>query len=93
MESLAKLTADQIAVAHFDDVVADEVVHRSVQLDGDRVWPGEGVFDLARYVQLLSDIAYDRFLSLELFREDHWARDPFEVAEEGMGKMRAVVEG
>ena len=34
---------------------------------------------------------YDRFLSLELFREEHWARDPFEVTKEGMAKMRAVV--
>jgi len=92
MESISKLTDSQIAVAHFDDVVADDVVHRGEQLDGDRVWPGEGVYDLARYIKLIEATGYDRYLSLELFREDHWARDPFEVTKEGMEKMRAVVE-
>ena len=48
LESIGKLTANQIGVAHFDDVVADDVVPRSEQLDGDRVWPGDGVFDLRR---------------------------------------------
>jgi hypothetical protein len=32
-------------------------------------------------------------LSLELFREDLWSRDPAEVAREGLLKMREIVEG
>jgi sugar phosphate isomerase/epimerase len=55
--------------------------------------PGEGVFDLRRYLALLNQIGYRRWLSLELFREDLWAQDPKEVARIGLDKMRAVVEG
>ena len=91
VESIAKLTAAQIAVSHFNDVVADPP--REQQHDRDRVMPGDGVFDLKRYVELLSQVGYDRFLSLELFREDLWAQDPREVARMGIEKMKAVVEG
>jgi sugar phosphate isomerase/epimerase len=90
VESIAKLSADQIAVSHFNDVVDDPP--REQQHDKDRVMPGDGVFDLKRYVELLDQIGYDRFLSLELFREDLWAQDPREVARIGLEKMRAVAE-
>jgi sugar phosphate isomerase/epimerase len=90
LESIAKLTADQIAISHFDDCPAD--VPREQQRDEDRVMPGQGVFDLKRYLDLLRAIGYRRYLSLELFREDLWARDATEVAREGLGAMRKVVE-
>jgi sugar phosphate isomerase/epimerase len=41
---------------------------------------------------LLAQIGFHGWLSLELFREDLWARDPLEVAQTGLEKMRAVVE-
>ena len=91
VESLAKLTGRQIAVSHFNDVPATPA--RELQHDKDRVMPGDGAFDLRRYVDLLRQIGYNRFLSLELFREDLWSRDPREVARVGLEKMRNVVEG
>lgn len=90
VESLALLRADQIAVSHFNDVT--DRVPRDRQGDGDRVLPGEGVFDLRRHVALLRAIGFQGVLSLELFREDLWARDPREVARLGLEKLREVVE-
>ena len=90
VESIAKLTHKQIAVAHFNDTVNDPP--REQQHDPDRVMPGDGVFNLKRYVELLEQVGYDRFLSLELFREDLWEQDPKEVAVQGLEKMQAVVE-
>jgi 2-keto-myo-inositol isomerase len=90
LESIAKLRGQQVAVAHFNDTPATPA--REQQHDGDRVWPDEGHLDLPRYLALLRGIGYDGWLSLELFREDLWARDPFEVARIGLEKMRAVVE-
>lgn len=89
VESLAKLRPGQIAVAHFND--APDVPERALQHDGDRVWPGDGHLDLGRYLGLLREIGYDGWLSLELFREEYWRRDPLEVAREGITKMRRVV--
>jgi sugar phosphate isomerase/epimerase len=91
VESIAKLTEKQIAVAHFLDTVSHP--RREQQHDADRVMPGDGVFDLTRYLDLLSQVGYQRFLSLELFREDLWAKDPRQVAAIGLEKMREVVEG
>ena len=91
VESIAKLTASQIAVSHFNDVPTEPP--REVQHDKDRVMPGDGHFDLKRYIELLGQVGYQGFLSLELFREDLWALDPMEVAIVGMQKMKSVVEG
>lgn len=89
-EDIARLTASQIAVSHFDDAPADPPA--SEQEDPDRVMPGDGVIDLKRYVTLLAEIGYDRWISLELFRPDLWEADPSEVARIGLEKMRAVCE-
>ena len=90
LETLATLRGDQIAIAHFNDAPASPC--REVQHDCDRVWPGDGHLDLPRYCALLRQIGYRGWLSVELFREDLWKRDPVEVARLGLEKMRAVVE-
>lgn len=88
VESLNKLTANQIAVAHFMDTI--DTVPREQQHDQHRVMPGDGCFSLDRYVGLLRQIGYNRFLSLELFREDFWQQDPLDVARLGLQKMLAI---
>jgi len=90
LESIAKLKADQIAIMHFNDSPKDPP--RATQHDKDRVYPGDGHLDLKRELALLRQIGYDRWLSLELFREDLWAKDSLEVARTGLEKMRAVAE-
>ena len=91
VESIALLQEGQIAISHFNDAPASPP--RRQQHDPDRVMPGDGHLDLKRYLQLLRDTGYRRYLSLELFREDLWARDPLEVARIGLDRMRSVVEG
>jgi sugar phosphate isomerase/epimerase len=90
IESIGKLKPEQIAIFHFNDAP----VHppRARQSDADRVMPGDGHLDLKRILQLLRQIGYNRWLSLELFREDLWAKNPRDVAREGLEKMRAVAE-
>ena len=90
-EAIARLRPEQIAISHFNDSPGQPAAH--LQGDADRVMPGDGVVDLKRYVALLKQIGYDRWISLELFREDLWQRDPLEVARLGLEKMRAVCEG
>jgi 2-keto-myo-inositol isomerase len=89
VESVAKLRSSQIAIAHFMDTMADPP--REQQHDPHRTYPGDGTFDLVRYLQLLEQVGYDGFISLELFREDLWSADPVEVCRTGLAKMQAVV--
>ena len=91
IETIGQLTADRIAISHFNDSPAEPP--RATLRDPDRVMPGEGIVDLKRYVELLRQVGYRSWISLELFREDLWARDPREVAKIGLEKMRAVCEG
>ena len=88
--SLAKLKGNQIAISHFNDSPA--VPAASLQEDSDRVMPGDGVVDLKFYCDQLSSTGYNGYLSLELFREDLWAKDALEVAKLGIEKMRPFVE-
>lgn len=88
--SIAKLGSDQIAISHFNDSPADPPARE--QQDSDRVLPGDGVVDLKFYCDQLTSIGYDRYLSLELFREDLWAADPLDVATLGLRKMKDVTE-
>ena len=88
-ESISKLSPRQVAVSHFND--APSTPPREQQHDADRVWPGQGHLDLARYIHLLEQSGYKGCLSLELFRKDLWNRDPFEVAQTGMLHLRSVL--
>ncbi len=88
--SLAKLRGDQIAISHFNDTPASPP--RLEQHDHSRVLPGEGHLNLKEWCDRLKQIGYNGYLSLELFREDLWARDPREVAQLGLESMRAAAE-
>ena len=54
--------------------------------------PGDCAIDLTRYCELLRQIKYSGFLSLELFRPGLWELDPLEVAKQGLDKMRSAAE-
>jgi len=90
LESIGKLRSEQVAIMHFNDTPVSPP--REQQHDKNRVYPGDGHLNLKRELDLLRKIGYDRWLSLELFREDLWARNPLEVARVGLEKMRAVAE-
>ncbi len=89
-DSLVKLPAQRIAICHFNDTPASPP--RVEQHDKDRVMPGRGHLDLRHMLTLLKQIGYNRWLSLELFREDLWAQDPRTVARQGLEAMREVAE-
>jgi len=89
-ESLSKLRAEQIAISHFNDTPS--LPPREQQHDHNRVLPGDGHLNVKLWVKLLDQIGYHEWLSLEIFNEELWARDPKDVARMGLEKMRAVAE-
>ncbi len=90
IETIGQLQASQIAISHFNDSPA--FPPRELQQDSDRVMPGEGIVDLQRYCDLLRQVGYNGWLSLELFNRSLLAQDPAEVARTGLEKIRTVVE-
>ncbi len=90
IDTISRLDPRQIAISHFNDSPATPPF--SQQGDEDRVMPGDGIVDLSGWCQALTDIGYNSWLSLELFREDLLTRNPLDVAREGLEKMQRIAE-
>ena len=88
-EGLRLLSGTAIGVFHFNDYPADPP--RARIDDSKRVYPGDGVGDLAAILRILKANGYRGMLSLELFNRDYWKHDAREVAKTGLDKMRTVV--
>lgn len=88
--SLRHCGSGSIALVHMNDYPADPPRH-SIS-DADRVMPGAGIADWPVIASALRDMAYDGYLSLELFNQACWDRDPAEVAREGLLAMKGVME-
>lgn len=89
-EDLAALRGDQIAIVHLDDVPYNKPFPEMT--DGDRVYPGDGDIPLDRLFQVLKETGYSGPISLELFNEDLWGQDPYQVAKTGFEKSRRRFE-
>ncbi|WP_426451707.1 sugar phosphate isomerase/epimerase family protein [Paenibacillus sp. S-38] len=81
IEDIRKLRADQIVHVHLND--AKDVPLAEV-LDNDRVYPGEGVIDLAAFLQGLQEIGYRGVVAQEILTP----QPPAEPVEELLARSR-----
>ncbi|MBL9158229.1 MAG: sugar phosphate isomerase/epimerase [Verrucomicrobiales bacterium] len=89
-DDLRALPLERVAHYHIDDAAPG--LPSGSQKDPDRVMIGDGVIDLRTELSILKEKGYDRWLSLELFNAEWWARDPMETAKVGIERMRALCE-
>jgi sugar phosphate isomerase/epimerase len=87
---LDTMPIERVSIYHWDD--APPSPPRDVQTDNDRVLPGDGILDLRGLAAQLRRRGYTGALSLELFNKQLWERNPREVVEEGLEKMKRSVE-
>ncbi|HNS19113.1 MAG TPA: sugar phosphate isomerase/epimerase family protein [Sedimentisphaerales bacterium] len=87
---LKMLSAGAMPVLHMNDYPADPPRDRIA--DKDRVMPGDGIAPLPQILASLRANGGPRVLSLELFSQAYWEKDPLEVARTGLAKMKAAVE-
>ena len=68
-------------------------MHKSAcsQTDPDRVMPGDGQIDLQAEIKQLKEKGYDGTISLELFNEEWWSKDPKETLRIGLERVSALV--
>jgi 2-keto-myo-inositol isomerase len=86
---LKLLTGSAIGVFHFNDYPANPP--RAEITDAHRVYPGDGVAQIADLLKILRDIGYTGMLSLEVFNREYWKQDALLVASTGLDKMRTIV--
>lgn len=89
IETLDEIPPERISIFHWNDAPARP--ERAAQTDADRVFPGDGILDLAGLANRLHQKGWRGYLSLELFNAEYWKRDPLAVAREGLDKMRKSV--
>ncbi|MFT5467148.1 MAG: 2-keto-myo-inositol isomerase [Verrucomicrobiales bacterium] len=89
LDDLKALPVECIAHYHIDDAHSDKPA--LTQKDPDRVMLGDGQIDLASEIAVLKDKGYSGWVSLELFNEELWAKDPLEVAKLGMERLLELI--
>jgi len=87
-EDLAKLTKANLAHVQLCDVAG---VPRELMGDSDRVFPGEGDFNLAPILARLREIEYTGWVSLELMNPVLWKAKPTQVIELGTTAMHRLL--
>jgi len=83
------ISSRTIQVFHLNDYPANPP--RATIRDGDRVMPGDGIAPLTQILRDLCNNGSEAVLSLELFSQVYWDKDPLAVAREGLAKMKAAV--
>ena len=89
LDDIRNLPVEQIVHYHIDDAAPG--IPSGQQKDPDRVMIGDGVIDLKVELSVLREKGYDKWLSLELFSQEWWEKDPIQTAKIGLEKMRELV--
>lgn len=89
-EALKMLRGNVIEIFHMNDFVLS--IPRELQMDKDRVYPGDGDAPLKQILTDLAQMGGTKVLSLELFNQEYYKQDPYLVAKTGLEKMKAQVD-
>ncbi len=88
LDSIRAVDAKKLAIFHINDV--EEMPKDKIE-DANRLFPGDGVIPLKEIIAAVRGIGYDGVASVEIFRPEFWARDPFAVAKEAREKTKVVL--
>ena len=89
-EDLVRTPGQELGIVHVNDIPDRPYAELT---DGMRVLPGEGGADLRSFRRGLDGIGFDGWLSLELFNEDLWRREPQEAANLSWQSMQSMQAG
>lgn len=90
-DGLKLINGAAMEIFHMNDFVGN--IPREQQEDKDRVYPGDGIAPMGQILGYLKNMVGNKVLSLELFNRSYWEQDPLKVAQTGLKKMKALVDG
>lgn len=85
LDALKDFPLERVWAVHFNDAEEGSL---ETMTDEKRLLPGKGVIKLHEFSRFLGERGWEGWLSIELFRQEYWGRDPFEVAKESMDSLR-----
>ena len=89
-DTLRNIPASKISHYHIDDAGLDK--EAGSQTDPDRVMPGDGQINLKAEIEILKEIGYDKTVSLELFNQEWWEKEPEETLRVGLERIKSLFE-
>ena len=87
-EAIETLDPKKLFIFHINDV---EDLPKGDLTDAHRLYPGEGVLPIREIKERFDKIGYDRMVSIEIFRPEYWAQDPFEVSRKAKAATEKVL--
>ena len=88
-EALENLDPAKLFIFHINDA---EDLPKDQLDDSKRLYPGLGILPIERMKETLDKIGYDGPASVEIFRPEYWAEDPFEVAAKALEAAKRVLD-
>ena len=90
LDDIRDIPLERISHYHINDAPAG--IPSGEQNDSHRVMVGDGIIDLKAELTVLKDKGYDKWISLELFNAEWWAKNPLETAKVGLERMQAICD-
>ncbi|MFX0069575.1 MAG: sugar phosphate isomerase/epimerase family protein [Candidatus Hermodarchaeota archaeon] len=88
INELDHIPPEKIWLIHINDAI--EKPFKELQ-DSNRVLPCQGFFNLEMFLNKLKSIGYNKWISLELFNEQLWNKDPYKVALDSMESLKKIL--
>ncbi len=77
-DEVRRIPVEKIAIVHANDARKKSVKDYTLQ---ERLFPGDGDLDLKEFYRILKEGKYKGPVSVEIFNEEIWAKDPKEAAQ------------
>lgn len=90
LEDIYKIDKNLISIVHISDV--DQKFSKNEYKDRNRVMPGDGIINIKKFIQIILKTGFDGHISLGCYNHENWKKDPYQIAIEGITKMRKVIE-
>lgn len=88
LEAIETLDPEKLFIFHINDA---EDLPKADLTDAHRLYPGTGILPIREIKERFDKIGYDRMVSIEIFRPEYWAQDPFEVARKAKAATEQVL--
>lgn len=87
-EAIDTLDPEKLFIFHINDA---EDLPKEQLTDAQRLYPGTGILPIKEIKERFDHIGYDRMVSIEVFRPEYWAQDPFDVARRAKAATEEVL--
>lgn len=88
LDHIDLIPGDKLSLVHIND---SEDLERTILKDKNRLYCGQGVIPLVDILKKFKQKSYEGYLSVEIFREEYWKKDPLTISIESLKSLKDVM--